>query len=231
MLPGYVIGRVLNATELNATIHPRITMGEAGADFTTPSISTTPLTLVDSDGNAHELRSAPDGTRDILVFNADGSGTLTENVKHCVYDTADGGWTNGSVTGQIIHPRGDMETYVAWVTSKRANGIPTVVGGSGIISSDHINLVIKDSGKTATEFVSAMNGTPLVIDYVAKIPQTYHIPAINMPSLPDLVSNCWLSATDASGAAIPCEVGIEYRRDINKVIEDIETAIADIVSA
>ena len=60
---------------------------------------------------------------------------------------------------------------------------------------------------------------------------TYHIPAINMPALPDLVSNCWLSATDANGAAILCEIGVEYRRDINKVIEDIETAIADIVSA
>lgn len=58
----------------------------------------------------------------------------------------------------------------------------------------------------------------------------YHIPAINMPSLPDLVSNAWISATDADGAAIPCECSIEYRRDINKVIGDIEEAIADIVA-
>lgn len=230
--PAKLHSRILVASgaTVNATVYPYLVLGSETFTDNPAYSSTTPLTLVDSEGVAHELRSLPDGTKDELVINADGSGTLTENIKHCVYDTADGGWVDGSVTGQIRHARGDMESYIAWVTSKRSNGVPTVVGGSGVISSTVDQLVVANSGKTAAEFVSAMNGTPLVIDYVAKAPRTYHIPAINMPSLPDLVSNAWISATDADGVPIACECGIEYRRDINKVIGDIEEAIADIVS-
>lgn len=229
---------VKSGATVNATVYPFLVIGSDSFDANPAYSSTTTLTLVDSEGNSHELRSLPDGTKDELVINADGSGTLVENcpakkLKDFSWFVSNSG-SSSYFYQAALHAKANAPINMvsnafptasaSITTSNTVEGIATTVA-----KGDQLRIRY-GAEKTADAFASSLSDDAIVV-YAAAIPATYHIPAINMPALPDLVSNCWLSATDASGAAIPCEIGIEYRRDINKVIEDIETAIADIVSA
>lgn len=224
----------------------QLEQGSTATEFESASLMITPLTLIDDQGVAHELRKIlmSNGTiraRDELVVNADGSGTLYENVGH-VDDMSTLTWTKLTTpntrfraslpgfAGAWSGPRIACEAY-PYVSNTSSDGEMadkslykrTSLGQILIRNSDYDNY-------TAEEFAATLSGVSISYALLTT-PATYHIPAINMPSLPDLVSNAWISATDADGAAIAADIGITYRRDINKVISDLETAIADIVSA
>ena len=235
-------------TVTNLVFRPQLTAGSEAYSFVPYVAATTPLTLVDSDGNTHELKKL--GTyQDKLVLNADGSGTIIENVADFKFNLSryigeDKNVTDGSLIGFIQSGGAYHESayikYGDWQLAKSnmstvaqaKTSANTFTLGAGDNGRGYVTLILNRSTAGSVDAFKTWLSTHDAHFYVPLVsPITYHIPAINMPSLPDLVSNCWLSATDASGAAIPCEVGIEYRRDINKVIEDIETAIADIVSA
>lgn len=242
-----VRAQVDNGVTIDETVYIQLEKGSTATAWEPAGGSYSPLTLVDSDGNAHELRSLPDGTRDELVINADGSGTVLERVGSIVFDGSSGaqaysssidnvfyGIVETAGTGEMLSmlPRNACRAsqYVAVDKSfsEIGNGECTIrYNSSGSLLFYYRN----NSISSASDMLTFLQANPMDIKYRKRVDGVYHIPAINMPALPDLVSNCWLSATDANGDAIPCEVGIEYRRDINKVIEDIETAIADIVSA
>lgn len=61
-----------------------------------------------------------------------------------------------------------------------------------------------------------------VFFYQAKEPKTYPLGKINLPALPESVSNVW---TDAE---VTPRTGIEYTRDVNIVVANLESAIASI---
>ena len=58
--------------------------------------------------------------------------------------------------------------------------------------------------------------------YQVKEPKTYNLGKINLPALPESVSNVW---TDAE---VTPKTGIEYTRDVNIVVANLESAIASI---
>ena len=58
----------------------------------------------------------------------------------------------------------------------------------------------------------------------------YTIQTINMPSLPEAKCSVWLSATNEDDESINTNVSVTYYRDINMAIDNIEEAIADIVT-
>lgn len=236
---------------VNDTVYPYVVAGSDIPDTWPPmtlsfSDALTPLTLIDDQGVAHELRSLPDGTRDDLIWNADGSGTLVENCPAATVDGSEGDWVVGSAQVGRFQKRSSELGLPDIHTSSYAGGIRSsnyelttntyATMPYGTIKSGNVNahsfiyLSVNSSITTNADLLAFLSEHPFTVVVKAYIPRTYHIPAINMPSLPDLVSNAWVSATDADGAAIACECAIEYRRDINKVIGDIEEAIADIVS-
>lgn len=204
-----------------------------------------PLTLVDDQGVAHELRSLPDGTRDELAINADGSGTLRattgtvvvdgtnkkiyslntyNNAKHALIDMG-----NGTLINNVsqIHTICDRLPGIS--------GNDEYIGNTGIANANNRFLrficdEIQDMTSGA-EVNTWLQSNPLTVIYTRSTPATYHIPAINMPALPATVSNAWIDATDSDGAAIGAELEIGYRRDVNVVINRLEEAIADLVSA
>lgn len=217
----------------------------AGATSDPSSGTSTPLTLVDDQGVAHELRSLPDGTRDELAINADGSGTLRattgtvvvdgtnkkiyslntyNNAKHALIDMG-----NGTLINNVsqIHTICDRLPGIS--------GNDEYIGNTGIANANNRFLrficdEIQDMTSGA-EVNTWLQSNPLTVIYTRSTPATYHIPAINMPALPATVSNAWIDATDSDGAAIGAELEIGYRRDVNVVINRLEEAIADLVSA
>lgn len=231
------------ATLTNCTIGVALYEGShPDATFIPYVGSTAPLTLIDDQGVAHELKSF-ENYRDELVINADGSGTIYEHVlkarnneliPFAVGSTKD--WVSTDSVNRFrlsfssiyltklnnnMLIKCDSIESMTWndFISKEELRLSTAAHYTSTVNAIYVDHPTISNVNEFREYMAELNPTFVIPLTVAT--NTYHIPAVNMPALPDLVSNCWLSATDASGAAIPCEVGIEYRRDVNHVIDGI----------
>ena len=222
-------------------------------DFVPYAGSSTVLNLIDDQGVAHELRSLPDGTRDELILNADGSGTLVEKCRFAHLSSLSAvSQTDGQYYAYVNLPLGkagvvvNPEVHLGYCDKLVMHQVAatnfvqhTNAFKLARTSADNplMKIYVRFDGTQTTleEFnqkMSEIGGIDFMYPY--ETPVTYHIPAINMPSLPALTSNVWVAARDKPTSFTKVlsnnELAIEYRRDINKVIGDIEEAIADIVS-
>ena len=89
-----------------------------------------------------------------------------------------------------------------------------------IYCPDGVNIAIRDSRFTSKDkAIELLDG---VVVYVAVEPTRYSLGKIEMPKAQDSIVNVW---TDAE---VTSNTGIEYVRDVNIVVANLESAIASI---
>lgn len=186
------------------------------ADDFQPYIGTT--TPIDLDG--HELRSLPDGTRDELVIASDGSVTLVQRVERYEVSTTDGNWSL-SDSGTLTHPRETIPRYKGWTASKRCNA-----EAGGDVSTGNNAVVLRNQNSvTVEQFVTAMDGAPLVILMALDTPVVHTLPSVTMPTAPSPEMNAWATSSPST------TLTITYERDINMALvatrDEAMAAIAD----
>ena len=203
----------------NTTIKPMLVRGTEVADYEPPNVTTTPIDL-----DGHALNSLPDGTRDELYVNSDGSVTLVQRV------------------GDVSVPSGTALTYVnednhrfnATITSGAGttdyeNGysdklpVRRNLGASpmGVIHSTVANVVSfyanktiysgSDAAKTAIQYV-----LPARLLYPLATPQTIVLPNISLPELPAAGATVWTSAP------VPAQSCVEWWTEEGKKVADAQ---------
>lgn len=167
------------------------------------------------------LAKLPDGTADEIAVDQEGNVELVARVVKTVPATEKLSWGAGT------------ETDSAYVSYK-VEGISSHLGilCNSYITSHFVNkswfiycpngtdIVIRDSRFTSLEkAVELLDG---VVAYIAVEEKRYPLDPVDMPKAQDSIVNVW---TDAE---VTPNTGIEYVRDVNIVVANLESAIASI---
>lgn len=193
------------------------------------------------------LAKLPDGTADEIIVDKDGNVSLIANVGHMtlaefgataniectdIYEQAiAAGLISGFRTYSVEKPD-NRETICTFLPPLKDiwNAVKL---GTHYVSGLIIHLPWSEIGITADDSFDtridkfkayAANKTDVHIYYALgdSTKKTYPLGKINLPALPEYVSNVW---TDAEVVPI---TGIEYVRDANIVVSNLEEAIASI---
>lgn len=194
------------------------TLKVAGAD--TSSVSTsTPLTLP---AEHPYLAKLPDGTADEIVVDKDGNVSLVARVQNADVSNLpapskitplDNGMTRYSYFGVIDTP---AKTDTSAFAPAFASVIHYMFPKQGMYASKNSILV----GASADPTEALKDGGYIYTTLAT--PVTYQLGKIEMPKVQDSIVNVW---TDAE---VTPRTGIEYTRDVNIVVANLESAIASI---
>lgn len=150
---------------------------------------------------------------DEIKVDRDGNVSLIANVGKYTVDTVPYAQDEANNFGILLGMHGASDRYLCAYLSDRH----TLYGHS----VDWLTLYKSDvTFTTVDEAKQFLKGK--VFFYQAKEPKTYPLGKITLPALPESVSNVW---TDAE---ITPKTGIEYTRDVNIVVANLEAAIASI---
>ena len=168
------------------------------------------------------LAKLPDGTADEIIVDRDGNVELVARVERVLpndyrkLDFGDGGDGSAYVSLRLNHASISVNSLMC---SSYTPSNPTIKSGF-IYTPNYTNIVIRDDRFTSKEqAVELLDG---VVVYTAVEPTRYNLAPINMPKAQDSIANVW---TDAE---VTPNTAIEYVRDVNIVIANIESAIASI---
>lgn len=168
------------------------------------------------------LAKLPDGTADEIVVDQDGNVELVARVSKVLpkdNDRLDFGAGTDTDAPYVSFPA----IGIASKTGILSNGYQTSdwTNKSGYIyCPTGIDIAIRDSRFTSKEkAIELLDG---VVVYIAMEPTRYSLGKIEMPKAQDSIVNVW---TDAE---VTPNTGIEYVRDVNIVVANIESAIASI---
>lgn len=168
------------------------------------------------------LAKLPDGTADEIMVDADGNVELVARVSKVIPKDIDtlnfGAGTDTDAPYVSFRISG-----IASRTGILCNGYQTSnwTNESGYIYCPNgLDIAIRDGRFTSKEkAIELLNG---VVVYVAVEPTRYPLGKIEMPKAQDSIVNVW---TDAE---VTPRTGIEYTRDVNIVVANLESAIASI---
>ena len=205
----------------------QLELGSTATAYEPPNVTTTPLPEV-------ELRSLPDGTCDELVIGTDGTCEVERNVLVVTMDgSEDEAWVyNGnSKEASIVIPGGYGELYSGISTDIWSDRFPSTgttrdkygcaVTVSGPSSSIAMTLYVGNPGVfTNTDTVkSFFQSNPTTFIVRAK-PTTEPQSPVTLPTLPAPTFNQYHDAD------IPSDTSVEYARDINIVLANLEAVQA-----
>ena len=181
------------------------------------------------------LAKLPDGTADEIVVDQEGNVELVARVGKVVFD--------GSQAFYVVQ-NGDIEAYYE-TSNPIGTGMLDVAQWGGLFDrfetgnpySQHsaicaysfanINGVVfrvrpRETFANAGAFVDWLKSNPITSYYADTEPKTYQLGKIDMPKAQDSIVNVW---TDAE---VTTNTSIEYVRDVNIVVANLESAIASI---
>lgn len=168
------------------------------------------------------LAKLPDGTADEIVVDGDGNVELVARVSKVIPKDVD--FLNFGAGTNTDAPY--VSFGVSGIASKMGilcNGYQTSgwTNESGYIYCPNgKDIAIRDSRFTSKEkAIELLND---VVVYIAVEPTRYPLGKIEMPKAQDSIVNVW---TDAE---VTPRTGIEYTRDVNIVVANLESAIASI---
>ena len=215
------------------TIYPQLELGSTATAYEPPQVTTTPINL---DGNV--LCSLPDGTCDELHIDGGGNVVLEKRTQTIQLD-GDGTWIKNDTP--YVHYTSPWSQY---------DGSP-----SGYSSDRHFIDKLPASAAMPNGLYSAnTNGTsaylrePTFASDVADIkewmgankpvvvipllePQTIPLPSVTLPALLAPICNVYADAeASGTGYAMGPDVELEYIRDVNIALADLEAKIADLVT-
>lgn len=159
------------------------------------------------------LAKLPDGKADEIVVDKDGNISLIANVGKYIVDTVPYAQDEVNNFGIHLGMHGASDRYLCEYLSDRHSCYGHSVDWLMLYKSDV-------TFTTVDEVKQFLKGK--VFFYQAKEPKTYPLGKITLPALPESVSNVW---TDAE---VTPKTTIEYTKDVNIVIANIESAIASI---
>lgn len=168
------------------------------------------------------LAKLPDGTADEIVVDVDGNVELVARVSKVIPKDNDR-LNFGAATDTVV-------PYVSFPVVGIANRLGILcnsyqtsywINESGYIYCPNgSDIAIRDSRFTSKEkAIELLNG---VVVYIAVDPTRYPLGKIELPKAQDSIVNVW---TDAE---VTPRTGIEYTRDVNIVVANLESAIASI---
>lgn len=168
------------------------------------------------------LAKLPDGTADEIVVDGDGNVELVARVERVLpsdyrpLDFGDGGDGSAYVSLRKSHASISVNSLMC---SSYTPSNPTIKSGC-IYTPNYTNIVIRDDRFTSKDkAIELLDG---VVVYTAVEPTRYPLGKIEIPKAQDSIVNVW---TDAE---VTPNTAIEYVRDVNIVVANIESAIASI---
>ena len=168
------------------------------------------------------LAKLPDGTADEIVVDGDGNVELVARVERVLpsdyrpLDFGDGGDGSAYVSLRKSHASISVNSLMC---SSYTPSNPTIKSGY-IYTPNYTNIVIRDDRFTSKDkAIELLDG---VVVYTAVEPTRYPLGKIEIPKAQDSIVNVW---TDAE---VTPNTAIEYVRDVNIVVANIESAIASI---
>ena len=168
------------------------------------------------------LAKLPDGTADEITVDEEGNVELVARVERVLpsdyrqLDFGDGGDGSAYVSLRKSHASISVNSLMC---SSYTPSSPTIKSGF-IYTPNYTNIVIRDDRFTSKS--QAIELLEDVVVYTAVKPTRYPLGKIDMPKAQDSIVNVW---TDAE---VTPNTGIEYVRDVNIVVANIESAIASI---
>ena len=134
-------------------------------------------------------------------------------------DFGDGGDGSAYVSLRLNHASISVNSLMC---SSYTPSNPTIKSGF-IYTPNYMNIVIRDDRFTSKDkAIELLDG---VVVYTAVKPTRYQLGKIDMPKAQDSIVNAW---TDAE---VTPRTGIEYVRDVNIVVKNLEDAVASITAA
>lgn len=168
------------------------------------------------------LAKLPDGTADEITVDRDGNVELVARVERVLpsdyrrLDFGDGGDGSAYVSIRLNHSSIRVNSLMC---SSYTPSNPTIKSGF-IYTPNYTNIVIRDDRFTSKDnAIELLDG---VVVYVAVEPTRYPLGRIEIPKAQDSIVNVW---TDAE---VTPNTAIEYTRDVNIVVANLESAIASI---
>lgn len=168
------------------------------------------------------LAKLPDGTTDEITVDEEGNVELVARVERVLpsdyrpLDFGDGGDGSAYVSLRKSHASISVNSLMC---SSYTPSNPTIKSGF-IYTPNYTNIVIRDDRFTSKDkAIELLDG---VVVYTAVEPTRYPLGKIEIPKAQDSIVNVW---TDAE---VTPNTAIEYVRDVNIVVANIESAIASI---
>ena len=190
---------VVSGTTLDTVVYPQLELGSTATAYESPVVTTTPIDL---DGNS--INSLPDGTRDELHVDSDGSVTLTQRVGAVTIptDADEVRWDKDRIS--FVSP--NSADCVAYPQGLMCDVVPPRLNAgythSYCITTDakqSYTAFVKVEGSTSTADTCAKVGGGTIL-YKLETPKTIAIPDV---SLPELAS---ISYTVYASSNIPVEI-------------------------
>lgn len=182
------------------------------------------------------LAALPDGTHDEIVIDKYGNASLIArvgksiipetniNVSDELHNGSDGTSNRTVVFGSIVDMR--YGTSLSGVSSMFVNGgntqnRDTIRIGYG---DRHVYLYTVDTNIIGDGSADAVNAwiranQPIII-YPLATQVTYNLGKLDIPSLPETISNVWIEAT------LTPEMSMTYKKDVNIIIADLTAQLA-----
>ena len=197
--------------------------GTNKTEFEQPSAA---FTEIDLDGN--QLCSLPDGTRDELRIDESGSVTLVKRVWEYVSTGTDSGFvaagqsTNANrfaLDNAIQQRPSEGDFYYCRCDKLGTGGFADI--DSNQVYSHFADLWFGSDLEDAESFADFYNGlAPVRVLYKLNTPQEIPLDAVTLSALHAPNANVW------AAAEVPCDVELEYARDVTLVIGSLEAKVA-----
>lgn len=192
----------------------QVELGSFATDYSPNVGASLPITLP---AQHPYLAALPNGTHDEIVIDTDGNASLVARVKRVILDKS-AGWnfnetgggsgayneaTDGAEGSVALTQLGFREYgFSAW-NAFVFNGRPFIV----------------DSDATDVEGVIEKFGTGSYLYYQLATPVTYSLGKLDIPSLPETISNVWTEAE------LITNMSMTYKRDINIAFDNLVQAV------
>lgn len=212
---------VSTGTTVDTVVYPQLELGPTATAYEPPAVTTTP---VDLDG--HSLNSLPDGTRDELKIDESGNVTLLQRVgvataptdaENMTFDPNDSKgrarFPLSSTTANLVTATNGMCDKLPMRLSSQSSTFPSYA-----LASEDWGYAKNPAITSAATAAKVAGGATYL--YPLATPQEIDLPGVSMPSLhiPDFVA--------FAASTVPCEMSVEYERDINIILANLEAVQA-----
>ncbi len=190
--------------KVDRTFRVQLELGSTATAYEPPAV-TTPIDL-----DGHQLRSLPDGTRDVLAVDGSGAVSVEQNSVELVYN-GDENWSDYQLGGNrpglfgvniknvAVYPQVPFCDSYAVYSSSGGNitTYPDMMAGI----DQNQNVWIRDSRFTTLEdFKANLASNPVIFVAALATPQTLALDPITPPTVPAADASLW-AASD-----VPCEL-------------------------
>ena len=208
---------------VDTVVYPQLELGSTATAYEPPNFTTTPIDL-----DGHALCSLPDGTCDELTIDATGAVTLTQRVGSQTFNGDEDwksfrtdptwqeieNWASNIVNDSLAPLRFHADVLPKYQRTTEPAGPGVVLNGRYQIRGR------RSDEETLSDFKSFLASAPMTVLYPLATPQTIPLPSVTLPTLPSP------NITVYHDSDVPSDITVEYVRDINIVLDNLNAKIA-----